>query len=1360
MTVRIMEARVSGVTELLRAPETFGSGPATATLSPPVGNATGFSPRVSTSRFVSRLATGEGQGRSAAQGGTRRAPGAKGGGKAGLIRDIQQSFGNEYAQKVIDGYRKVTGDRKLSAPPVPLAPKEKPEAAGADAAKAPPEKPANPPAPDALVHKLAEAEAMEAKAEAKDAKGAAGNSNDFPGAKAKPTGADSKTSGVSGMGSRGSQGPQAPKNLPDRPAKPSSPKNNPPPSGPPSTPRGVQTQSLRVSSPADGAEKEAEATARKIIAMPAPQPAMSGPPVAGMSPTPGSGPLSRSASPAAQPSLSHSPSHSRSLSRATWHSPSRPPASIAGGLALGSPLILARKAEGGDSGNKAPHDVAAEINQNLAGGMPLPEGVRAYMEPRFRADFAAVRVHVGKVPARLSHRIQARAFTYGKHIFFGQGQFRPDSTEGRELLAHELTHTIQQGAATQLNPSLQRDAVHPLIQAPSAASLLNRQADVRVAETARPSLQRGLVLDTFADKANMIPGYRMFTIVLGKNPINDSPVEASPGNIFRAIVEFMPMGGLITQALDNSGIFDKVADWVAARIKGLGISPSSIKQSITDFIESIGPGDALSPGSAVLRGMRIITDPIGKVIDLAITLVIGIIEFIKDAILVPIAKLAEGTPSYDLLKAVLGKDPVTGKEVSQDGDAVIGGFMKLIGQQETFDNMKKANAGPRVWAWFKGALGGLKTFVSEIPPTFIGAFKSLELSDIILVPKAFAKLAAVFGSFLGRFVDWAGGAVWKLAEIVFDAVSPGAFGYIQKTGSALKSILKNPLPFVGNLVGAAKAGFMAFGGRFGTHLKAGLIDWLTGSLPGVYIPKGFTLGEIVKFAFSVLGLTWQNVRGKLVKAVGETPVKMMEEGFSIVKTLVTQGPAAAWKQIEGELSKLKDMVIGGITDFIIDTVVQKAIPKLIAMFIPGAGFISAILSIYDTVMVFVSKLAQIMQVVKGFIDSIVAIAAGNIGAAAARVEGILAGLLSLAINFLAGFAGLGKVATKIMGVIQKVRAPIDKALDSLIKWIVTMAKKLFAKAFGKKGKDGKVDERTPEQQKRDLKLAKIEADKILSASHPSEKAARVKLQPLMVKFKLTSIAVTPLATTEKTKQYKAKLLINPDLDTDPVTNRLRLDKITVKPAFEKKKKFAGSQDFETQLAEQASTLNAMDVASWLSNRAQFVARTQAGKQGRSPEGDKAAKKLWDAEIGAFKAEIVPERTKAYIAKGKTYAKASDEASEFFNSLIARSGSNSSGPMIWPQKVDPVDKKTIVNRLFGKAALHKLDQVAGGDPTKVDALGAAREDFSLGAQWGARGQGRVLSIHDGVEAQKKTYKLKAAEMKDIQMHVELPVIVKT
>jgi hypothetical protein len=81
---------------------------------------------------------------------------------------------------------------------------------------------------------------------------------------------------------------------------------------------------------------------------------------------------------------------------------------------------------------------------------------------------------------------------------------------------------------------------------------------------------------------------------------------------------------------------------------------------------------------------------------------------------------------------------------------------------------------------------------------------------MILVPRAFAKIAGAFGNFIGRFLSWAGGTIWKLLEIIFEVVSPAALEYIKKTGAALKSILKNPMPFVGNLVKAAKRGFEGF----------------------------------------------------------------------------------------------------------------------------------------------------------------------------------------------------------------------------------------------------------------------------------------------------------------------------------------------------------------------------------------------------------------------------------------------------------------------------------------------------------------------------------------------------------------------
>lgn len=81
------------------------------------------------------------------------------------------------------------------------------------------------------------------------------------------------------------------------------------------------------------------------------------------------------------------------------------------------------------------------------GGSPLPANIRAFMEPRFGVDFSGVRVHAGDDAARLNRMIGAQAVTYGRDVYLGEGQSELESDAGRKLLAHELTHTIQQGAS-------------------------------------------------------------------------------------------------------------------------------------------------------------------------------------------------------------------------------------------------------------------------------------------------------------------------------------------------------------------------------------------------------------------------------------------------------------------------------------------------------------------------------------------------------------------------------------------------------------------------------------------------------------------------------------------------------------------------------------------------------------------------------------------------------------------------------------------------------------------------------------------------------------------------------------------------
>ena len=97
----------------------------------------------------------------------------------------------------------------------------------------------------------------------------------------------------------------------------------------------------------------------------------------------------------------------------------------------------------------AAHSATSDIQRNLSGGSPLPSGVKGFMEPRFGADFSGVRIHTDQRAAQLSAGVNANAFTVGTHVFFGHGQYRPDTPGGKELIAHELTHTVQQGASPQ-----------------------------------------------------------------------------------------------------------------------------------------------------------------------------------------------------------------------------------------------------------------------------------------------------------------------------------------------------------------------------------------------------------------------------------------------------------------------------------------------------------------------------------------------------------------------------------------------------------------------------------------------------------------------------------------------------------------------------------------------------------------------------------------------------------------------------------------------------------------------------------------------------------------------------------------------
>jgi hypothetical protein len=112
------------------------------------------------------------------------------------------------------------------------------------------------------------------------------------------------------------------------------------------------------------------------------------------------------------------------------------------------PVMVQRQKPGVKTHNDGRFTVDGDLEQRIlqkkGSGSSLPADVQADMESRFGADFSRVRLHTDSDSAQVSKSLKARAFTHGHDIFFNRGEASFDSREGKKLLAHELTHVIQQ----------------------------------------------------------------------------------------------------------------------------------------------------------------------------------------------------------------------------------------------------------------------------------------------------------------------------------------------------------------------------------------------------------------------------------------------------------------------------------------------------------------------------------------------------------------------------------------------------------------------------------------------------------------------------------------------------------------------------------------------------------------------------------------------------------------------------------------------------------------------------------------------------------------------------------------------------
>jgi Domain of unknown function (DUF4157) len=230
-----------------------------------------------------------------------------------------------------------------------------------------------------------------------------------------------------------------------------------------------------------------------------------------------------------------------------------------------------QKQGNGLEGGTASEAVTNQINASRGGGSRMPENTLNFMESRFNTDFSSVKIHTDSNAVQMSRELNAQAFTVGRDIYFNEGKYSPESDSGKHLLAHELTHTVQQSGG--IDRKIQRacyEASNPTINmgaCPTGSTNVGRQAQ---GQTNAIDTKAQAIITLAADSTIPIADRAM-------RVVNDIICAYMPSEAIkvRKINYFASQSGLKTQSVGTGATAQGdicVGDYFVNHTDGAGIS--------------------------------------------------------------------------------------------------------------------------------------------------------------------------------------------------------------------------------------------------------------------------------------------------------------------------------------------------------------------------------------------------------------------------------------------------------------------------------------------------------------------------------------------------------------------------------------------------------------------------------------------------------------------------------------------------------------------------------------------------------------------------------------------------------------------
>lgn len=324
---------------------------------------------------------------------------------------------------------------------------------------------------------------------------------------------------------------------------------------------------------------------------------------------------------------------------------------------------------------------------------------------------------------------------------------------------------------------------------------------------------------------------------------------------------------------------------------------------------------------------------------------------------------------------------------------------------------------------------------------------------------------------------------------------------------AAEKVMHDPGAFLTNLGAGIIQGLEMFIADIGENIKGTVVQWLTGNMggAGITLPTTFDARGIIGFLLDLVGLGISNIKEIAREVFGAAVVTAVEKGVAgaeklkeIFDVLVNEGPAGLFKYLAAEFEKMKEQVMGeagaALAEGLVVAGIKKVVGLIAGLVSGGVGTVVTIVTtIIDTVLWFRDNAAQLAEMVQTIAGLAKAIVAGQVGALANAVNGLLKRLLPLVLSFVGALVGIGKVVKKIQGIFKAIREPATKAIRKLFLKIKKALGKLLGKlGLGGKGKDkdeGKDGLLSP-QQVVDAVTAKLA--KPTKATEPAKAIAEVQ----------------------------------------------------------------------------------------------------------------------------------------------------------------------------------------------------------------------------------------------------------------------------